>query len=123
MSGVIEKSYNEGLFVDVIQVKRQDVVLAAHVHAIMVLVHTKDSIVRRVEQEGKVMGGSSRLQLYKKKNIYKKNYLISLIYLAEAFIESDTQIRKNNFFNLEFFIKTFYMVMEMLKCHLCLSQH
>jgi len=67
LSGVTEKSYNEGLFVDVIQVKRQDVVLAAHVHSIMVLVHTKDSIVRRVEQEGKVMGGSSRLQLLNKK--------------------------------------------------------
>lgn len=51
------------VLVDIMEVQGQDVVLAANIHAIMVLVHTKDPVVRRVEEVGKVMSSTSRSQL------------------------------------------------------------
>lgn len=57
------RSYNERLLVDVMQVQGQDVVLTANVHAVMVLVHTQDTVVRRVEQVGKVLGSAGGPQL------------------------------------------------------------
>lgn len=58
-----QRSYNMWVFVDVVQVQGQDVILAAHVHAVVVLVHPQDSVVWRVDEEGEVMSGSSRSQL------------------------------------------------------------
>lgn len=57
------RSYNERLLVDVMQVQGQDVVLTANVHAVMVLVHTQDTVVGRVQQVGKVLGSASGPQL------------------------------------------------------------
>lgn len=54
--------YNEGLSVDVMQVQGQHVVLAAHVHAVMVLVLEQDSVVRSVEQEVEEVGGTRGLK-------------------------------------------------------------
>lgn len=47
MSAIINcfGSYNKGLSVDVMEVERQDVVLAAHVHAVVILIHAQDAIV------------------------------------------------------------------------------
>ena len=56
-------SYYEWLLVDVVQVQGQQVVLAAHVHAVVVLVHAQDPVVWRVEQEGEVVGGAGGPQL------------------------------------------------------------
>lgn len=56
-------SYDERLLVDVVQVQREDVVLAAHVHAVVVLVHQEDAVVGGVEQEGEVVSRASGLQL------------------------------------------------------------
>lgn len=44
-------AYDEGLAVDVVEVQREDVVLAAHVHAVVVLVLQQDAVVARVEEE------------------------------------------------------------------------
>lgn len=48
--------------VDIMEVQGQDVVLAANVHSIVVLIHTKDPVVSRVEQVGEVMSSASRSQ-------------------------------------------------------------
>lgn len=56
-------SYYERLLVDVVQVQREDVIFAAHVHAIVVLIHAKDPVVGRVQQKGEVMSGAGGLQL------------------------------------------------------------
>lgn len=40
------------------KVQGQDVVLAANIHVIVVLIHTKDPEVGCVDQVGKLMGGS-----------------------------------------------------------------
>lgn len=53
--------YYERLLVDVVQIQRKDVVLAAHVHAIVVLVHAEDPIVGGVEQEGEVVSRAGGL--------------------------------------------------------------
>lgn len=55
--------YDEGLAVDVVQVQGQHVVLAAHVHAVVVLVFEQDSVVSRVEQEVEEVGSARSLQL------------------------------------------------------------
>ena len=49
--------------VDVMEVQREDVVLAAHVHAVMVLIHTQDPVVAGVEDECEVMSGTGGSQL------------------------------------------------------------
>ncbi len=51
------------VLVDVMEVQGQDVVLAANIHAVMVLIHTKDPIVGRVEEVGEVMSSTSGSQL------------------------------------------------------------
>lgn len=51
-------SYNEWLLVDVMQVQREDIIFAAHVHAIVVLVHEQDPIVGGVQQKGEVVSGA-----------------------------------------------------------------
>lgn len=56
-------AYDERLLVDVVQVQREDVVLAAHVHAVVVLVHQQDAVVGGVEQEGEVVSRAGGLQL------------------------------------------------------------
>lgn len=48
-------SYDERLLVDVVQVQGKDIIFAAHIHAVVVLIHAKDPIVGRVEQKGEVM--------------------------------------------------------------------
>lgn len=53
--------YYERLLVDVVQIQRKDVVLAAHVHAIVVLVHAEDPVVGGVEQEGEVVSRAGGL--------------------------------------------------------------
>lgn len=55
--------YNEGLAVDVVQVQGQHVVLAAHVHAVVVLVLEQDPVVSGVEQEVEEVGSACGLQL------------------------------------------------------------
>lgn len=55
--------YNEGLAVDVVQVQGQHIVLAAHVHAVVVLVLEQDSVVSGVEKEVKEVGSACGLQL------------------------------------------------------------
>lgn len=55
--------YNEGLAVDVMQVQGQHVVLAAHIHAVMVLVLEQDSVVACVEKEVEEVGGACGLKL------------------------------------------------------------
>lgn len=54
-------SHYERVLVDVVQVQREDVIFAAHVHAIVVLVHAEDPIVGGVQQEGEVVGRASGL--------------------------------------------------------------
>lgn len=54
-------SYYERLLVDVVQIQREDVIFAAHIHAVMVLIHAKDPIVGRVQQKGEVVSGAGRL--------------------------------------------------------------
>lgn len=61
--GAWELSYNMRVLVDVMEVQGQDVVLAADVHAVMVLVHTQDPVVGRVEDVGEVMSGAGGSQL------------------------------------------------------------
>lgn len=56
-------AYDEGLAVDVVQVQREDVVLAAHVHAVVVLVLQQDAVVTGVEQEVEEVRGAGGLQL------------------------------------------------------------
>lgn len=54
--------YNKGLSVDVMQVQGQHVVLAAHVHAVMVLVLEQDSVVCSVEQKVEEVGSACGLK-------------------------------------------------------------
>ena len=61
--GAWESSYNMRVLVDVMEVQGQDVVLAADVHAVMVLVHPQDPVVGRVEDVGEVMSGAGGSQL------------------------------------------------------------
>lgn len=63
-------AYNVWVLVDVMEVQGQDVVLASDVHAVVVLVHAQDPVVRRVEQVSEVMGrpGGSQLCLTHKDN-------------------------------------------------------
>lgn len=51
------------VLVDVMEVQGQDVVLASNVHAIVILVHAQDPVVRGVEEKSKVMGSPSGSQL------------------------------------------------------------
>lgn len=60
-------AYDEGLSVDVVQVQREHVVLAAHVHAVVVLVLQQDAVVTGVEEEVEEMCCARRLQLYRGK--------------------------------------------------------
>lgn len=53
-------SYYEWLLVDVMQIQRQNIIFAAHIHAVVVLVHAKDSIVGGVQQKGEVVSGACR---------------------------------------------------------------
>lgn len=77
--GEAECSYDERLVVDVVQVKGQDVVLAAHVHAVMVLVHPQDPVIRCVEQEGEMMSCPCRPQLCREsERERKKEYFIQI---------------------------------------------
>lgn len=68
--GEWEWSYDMWVLVDVMEIQGQDVVLAANIHAIMVLIHTQDPVVRRVEEVGEVMSGTSRSQLCLEMKIY-----------------------------------------------------
>ena len=61
--GAWESSYNMRVLVDVMEVQGQDVVLAADIHAVMVLVHPQDPVVGRVEDVGEVMSGAGGSQL------------------------------------------------------------
>lgn len=61
--GVWEWSYDMWVLVDVMEVQGQDVVLAANVHAVMILIHTQDPVVGRVEEEGEVMSSTGGSQL------------------------------------------------------------
>lgn len=65
-------SYNERLLVDVVQIQRQNVIFAPHIHAVVVLVHAKDPIVGWIEQEGKVVSGAGGLKLCLNKKVIKK---------------------------------------------------
>lgn len=56
-------AYDEGLAVDVVQVQGEDVVLAAHVHAVVVLVLQQDAVIAGVEQEVEEVRGAGGLQL------------------------------------------------------------
>lgn len=58
------------VLVDVMEVQGQDVVLAANIHAVMVLIHTQDPIVRCVEEVGKVMSSAGGSQLCMETEIY-----------------------------------------------------
>lgn len=51
------------VLVDVMQIQGQDVVLAAHVHAVMILIHTQDPVVGCVEEVGEVMSSTGGSQL------------------------------------------------------------
>lgn len=51
------------VLVDVMEVQGQDVVLASNVHAIIILIHAQDPVVRCVEEISKVMGSPSGSQL------------------------------------------------------------
>lgn len=57
------------IFVDVMEVQGQDVVLAANVHAIMVLIHAKDPVVGCVEEVGEVMCSASGSQFCMETNV------------------------------------------------------
>lgn len=54
-------SYYERLLVDVVEIQREDVIFAAHIHAVVVLIHAKDPIVGRVQQKGEVVSGAGGL--------------------------------------------------------------
>lgn len=54
-------SYYERLLVDVMQIQGEDIIFAAHIHAVVVLIHAKDPIVGRVQQKGEGVSGASRL--------------------------------------------------------------
>lgn len=56
-----EVSHDERLLVDVVQIQREDVVFAAHVHAVVVLVHAEDPIVGGVQQKGEVVSRAGGL--------------------------------------------------------------
>lgn len=58
-----EWSYDMWVLVDVMEVQGQDVVLAANVHAVVVLIHTQDPVVGRVEEVGEVMSSTGGSQL------------------------------------------------------------
>lgn len=58
-----EWSYNMWVLVDVMEVQGQDVIFTANVHAVMILIHTQDSVVGRVEEIGKVMSSAGGSQL------------------------------------------------------------
>lgn len=51
------------VLVDIMEVQGQDVVLASNVHAIIILIHAQDPVVRCVEEISKVMGSPSGSQL------------------------------------------------------------
>lgn len=57
-------AYDEGLAVDVVEVQREDVVLAAHIHAVVVLVLQQDAVVTGVEEEVEEVCCACRLQFY-----------------------------------------------------------
>ena len=61
-----EVSYYERLLIDVVQIQWKDVIFAAHVHAIVGLVHAKDPIVGGVQQKGEVVSRASGLYLCRK---------------------------------------------------------
>lgn len=48
-------SYYERLLVDVVQIQREDIIFAVHIHAVVILIHAKDPVVGRVQQEGEVV--------------------------------------------------------------------
>lgn len=54
------------------QIQREDVVFAAHVHAVVVLVHAEDTIISGVQQKGEVVSRASRLQLCEEKEKKKQ---------------------------------------------------
>lgn len=54
-------SYYERLLVDIVQIQREDVIFAAHIHAVVVLVHAKDAVVGGVQQKGEVVSSAGRL--------------------------------------------------------------
>lgn len=56
-----EVSHYERILIDVVQIQREDVIFAAHVHAIVVLVHAEDPIVGGVQQKGEVVSRASGL--------------------------------------------------------------
>lgn len=58
------------VLVDIMEVQGQDVVLAADVHAVMVLVHTQDPVIGRVEEVGEVMSSTGGSQLCMETEIY-----------------------------------------------------
>lgn len=51
------------VLVDVMEIQGQDVVLAADVHAVMVLIHAQDPVVGRVEEVGEVMSSTGGSEL------------------------------------------------------------
>lgn len=58
------------VLVDVMEVQGQDMVFAANVHTVMVLIHTQNPVVGRVEEVGKVMSSTGRSQLCMETEIY-----------------------------------------------------
>lgn len=60
-------AYDEGLAVDVVEVQREDVVLAAHIHAVVVLILQQDAVVTGVEEEVEKVCCACCLQLYRGK--------------------------------------------------------
>ncbi len=62
--GVIRvASYYERFSVDVVEVQGQNVVFAANIHAVMILIHAQDAIVWCVQQVREVMGCTCRPQI------------------------------------------------------------
>lgn len=53
------------VLIDVMEIQRQDVILASNVHAVIVLIHSQDPVIGSVEEVGKMMSGTSRPQLCK----------------------------------------------------------
>lgn len=51
------------VLVDVMEVQRQDMVLASNVHAIIILIHAQDAVVSCVEEISKVMSSPGGSQL------------------------------------------------------------
>lgn len=58
---VWDASYDERLLVDVVQIQGEDIIFAAHIHAVVVLIHAKDPIVGGVQQKGEVVSGAGGL--------------------------------------------------------------